>query len=84
MDRGSHSQLCLEFVTKDVKIGGGVSTVRQYLKAGLIDSLQLAMAPVLLGQGEALFQGLDLHALGFSVTDRKSSEHATHLTLEKV
>lgn len=70
--------------SKDVKIGGGVSTVRQYLKAGLIDSLHLASVPVLLGQGEPLFQGLDLHALGFSVTDRKHSEYATHLTLEKV
>jgi dihydrofolate reductase len=70
--------------SKDVKIGGGVSTVRQYLKAGLIDSLHLASVPVLLGQGEPLFQGLDLHALGFSVTDRKDSEYATHLTLEKV
>jgi dihydrofolate reductase len=69
---------------KDVKIGGGVSTVRQYLKAGLIDSLHLAQAPVLLGQGEALFAGLDLSALGFSVTDRRSSEHATHFVLEKV
>lgn len=69
---------------KDVKIGGGVSTVRQYLQAGLIDSLHLAMSPVLLGQGEALFAGLDLNALGFSVTDRQSSECATHLTLEKV
>ena len=69
---------------KDVKIGGGVSTVRQYLKAGLIDSLHLVSSPVLLGQGEPLFDGLDLHALGFSVTDRKASEYATHLTLEKV
>lgn len=69
---------------KDIKIGGGVSTVRQYLQAGLIDSVHLALAPVLLGQGELLFQGIDLHALGFSVTDRQSSEHATHLTLEKV
>lgn len=69
--------------TKDVKIGGGVSTVRQYLQAGLIDSLHIASAPVFLGQGEALFDGLDLRKLGYSVTDRKSSEHATHLTLEK-
>jgi dihydrofolate reductase len=69
---------------RDVKIGGGVSTVRQYLEAGLIDSVHLALAPVLLGQGEALFQGIDLRALGFSVTDRQSSEYATHLTLEKV
>jgi len=70
--------------SKDVKIGGGVSTVRQYLKAGLIDSLHLASTPVLLGQGESLFLGLDLQALGFSVTNRKASEYATHLTLEKV
>ncbi len=69
--------------SKDVKIGGGVSTVRQYLKAGLIDSLHIASVPVLLGQGEALFDGLDLHALGFSITDRQTSEYATHLVLEK-
>src|SRR5215469_16802260 len=69
---------------KDVKIGGGASTVRQYLKAGLIDSLHIVSVPVLLGQGEPLFQGLDLHALGFSVTDRQFSEYATHLTLEKM
>jgi dihydrofolate reductase len=69
--------------SKDVKIGGGVSTVRQYLKAGLIDALHIASVPVLLGQGEALFDGLDLHTLGFSVTDRKSSQHATHLVLER-
>ncbi len=69
--------------SKDVKIGGGVSTVRQYLKAGLIDSIHLASVPVLIGEGESLFHGLDLHALGFRVTERKSSEFATHLVLEK-
>lgn len=69
---------------KDVKIGGGVSTVRQYLQAGLVDSVHLAVAPVLLGQGEPLFQGMDLHALGFSATDYQSSEYATHIKLEKV
>ncbi|HEX4284099.1 MAG TPA: dihydrofolate reductase family protein [Terracidiphilus sp.] len=68
---------------KDVKIGGGVSTVRQYLKAGSIDSLQLALTSAVLGQGEALFEGLDLRALGFSVTDRKATEYATHVTLER-
>src|SRR5512140_1834934 len=52
---------------KDVKIGGGVATIRQYLKAGLIDSLHIASAPVLLGRGEALFEGIDLPALGYSV-----------------
>ncbi len=68
---------------KDVKIGGGVSTVRQYLKAGSVDSLQLALTSAVLGQGEALFEGLDLRALGFSVTDRKATEYATHVTLER-
>jgi dihydrofolate reductase len=68
---------------QDVKIGGGVSTVRQYLQAGLIDSLHFALAPVVLGQGEALFTGLDLPALGFSVTEHKATEHATHFVLQK-
>ena len=68
---------------KDVKIGGGVSTVRQYLQAGLIDSLHFAISSVMLGQGEALYAGLNLPALGFSMTERKSTEHATHIILEK-
>ena len=68
---------------KDVKIGGGVSTVRQYLQAGFIDSVHLAVAPVLLGQGEALLTGLDLPAMGFSVTDHESTEHATHVILTR-
>src|SRR5947209_783460 len=69
--------------SKDVKIGGGVATVRQYLRAGLIDSLHISSVPVLLGQGESLFDGLDLHALGFSLTERKTSEYAAHLVFEK-
>ena len=68
---------------KDVKIGGGVSTVRQYLQAGLIDSLHLALAPVALGQGEALLTGIDLPALGFSVTEHKATQHATHVVLSR-
>ena len=68
---------------KDVKIGGGVSTVRQYLQAGFVDSVHLAVAPVLLGQGEALLTGLDLPAMGFSVTDHESTEHATHVILTR-
>jgi dihydrofolate reductase len=66
---------------KDVKIGGGVSTVRQYLTAGLIDEMHLAIAPVVLGAGEAMFAGLDLPALGFQVTERATSEFATHIVL---
>ena len=69
---------------KDVKIGGGVSTVRQYLRAGFIHSLQIALAPVVLGQGEALFTDLDLPALGFSVTEHAATEYATHFVLERV
>jgi dihydrofolate reductase len=65
----------------DVKIGGGVSTVRQYLRAGLIDELHLAVSPVVLGQGEALFAGLDLPALGYRVVEHQASEHATHVVL---
>jgi dihydrofolate reductase len=69
--------------TKDIKIGGGVSTVRQYLQAGLVDSLHIVSVPVLLGVGEALFHGLDLRGLGFSVTDHKISDYATHLILDR-
>ena len=67
----------------DVKIGGGVSTVRQYLKTGLIDALHLAIAPVVLGRGEAMFTGIDLPALGFRVTEKAASEFATHIVLSK-
>ena len=68
---------------KDVKIGGGVSTVRQYLRAGLIDSMHLAVGPVVLGQGEALFAGLDLPALGFSAREYSITERAMHVVLER-
>jgi dihydrofolate reductase len=60
---------------------GGVETVRQYLRAGSIDALHLALSPVVLGQGEAMFAGLDLPALGFHVTERATSEFATHIVL---
>ena len=66
---------------KNVKIGGGVSTVRQYLRAGLIDELHFAIAPVVLGRGEAMFAGIDLPALGFKVTERVPTDHATHIVL---
>ncbi|MBY4606518.1 dihydrofolate reductase family protein [Rhizobium sp. 9T] len=68
---------------KDVKIGGGVATVRQYLQAGLIDELHFAIAPVVLGKGEAMFSGIDLPDLGFRVTEHVPSEHATHIVLAK-
>ncbi|ULR45601.1 dihydrofolate reductase family protein [Rhizobium sp. K102] len=68
---------------KDVKIGGGVATVRQYLQAGLIDELHFAVAPVVLGRGEAIFSGIDLPDLGFRVTEHVASEHVTHIVLAK-
>lgn len=67
----------------DVKIGGGVSTTRQYVRAGLVDELHLALAPVVLGQGEALFAGLDLRALGYRTTERVATERATHVVLAR-
>ena len=68
---------------KDVKIGGGVCTVRQYLQAGLIDTVHLAFAPVVLGSGEPLFRDLNLPELGFSVTEHRATERAVHIVLER-
>jgi len=68
---------------RDIRIGGGVSTIRQYLRAGLIDELHFALSPVVLGRGEAMFAGIDLPALGFSVTEHQASEHATHIVLAR-
>ena len=68
---------------KDVRVGGGVATVRQYLQAGLVDEMHLAIAPVLLGSGESLFAGLDLKALGFRCTEHVPIQHATHVVLRK-
>jgi dihydrofolate reductase len=68
---------------KDIRIGGGASTVRQYLKEKLIDDLHLAVRPVLLGQGETLFGGLDARALGYKVAKMVPGERATHMLLEK-
>jgi dihydrofolate reductase len=68
---------------RDVRLGGGVATVRQYLQAGLIDDLHLAMGPVLLGRGEPLLQGLDLDALGYACEKTVAGERATHVFLRK-
>jgi len=68
---------------KDVRIGGGVATVRQYLRARLIDRLHLAQTAVPLGQGEALFAGLDLPALGYRQTGYVPSKTVAHVILER-
>ncbi len=68
---------------QDIRLGGGVSTVRQYLREGLIDELHLAVRPVLLGSGEHLFRDIDLHSLGYECTESVAGERATHVILKK-
>ncbi|KGO35213.1 MAG: dihydrofolate reductase family protein [Desulfoprunum sp.] len=69
---------------KDVRIGGGADTIRQYLRESLIDELHIAIAPVLLGQGEALFRDLDLPAFGYQCADHAGSEAVTHVILKRM
>lgn len=66
---------------RDVRIGGGVATIRQYLQARLIDEMHLAISPVLLGSGENLFAGLNLKDLGYRVSEHTSSPAATHIVI---
>ncbi|HWU48502.1 MAG TPA: dihydrofolate reductase family protein [Asticcacaulis sp.] len=68
---------------KDIKIGGGVQTVRQYIQAGHVDEIHLAIAPIALGQGESLFSGLDLRALGYRTVEHTATDRATHIVLAK-
>ena len=68
---------------KNVRIGGGVSTIRPYLTAGQIDEMHLAFSPVLLGEGENLFAGLNLPKLGFRPVQTTAGEHATHVILKR-
>lgn len=67
----------------DVRLGGGVATVRQYLRAGLIDEMHVAISPVLLGSGEHLFGGLDGVALGYRCRQHVATAHAMHCTLTR-
>ena len=68
---------------KDVRLGGGVATIREYLTAGLEDRMHLAISPVMLGAGENLFTGIDLPSLGFRVTRQVATAHAMHVVLQK-
>lgn len=65
----------------DVRVGGGPNTIQQYLRESLIDELHIAIAPVLLGGGERLFEGVDLRALGYKCVEVVASEKATHVVL---
>jgi dihydrofolate reductase len=68
---------------RDIRVGGGASTIRQYLQARLIDEMHVAIAPVLLGAGEPLLQGLDLPKLGYEVTEHVPTEGATHVVFTR-
>jgi dihydrofolate reductase len=66
-----------------VRIGGGANTIQQYLRAGLIDELHIAISPVLLGGGERLFEGIDMRAAGYECVQFVASEKATHVVLRR-
>jgi dihydrofolate reductase len=68
---------------RDIRLGGGASTIRQYLAARLVDEMHLAIAPVLLGSGESLLAGMDLPALGYVCTEHVPTPSATHVVLKK-
>ena len=68
---------------RDIRIGGGAETIRQYLRAGLIDRMHVAISPVVLGRGEPLWEGLDLPALGYEVASSTAGERATHLIITR-
>ena len=68
---------------RDIRLGGGAATIRQYLAAGLVDELHLAISPILLGRGEPLLTGLDLVSLGYTCSEHAASPHATHVVLSK-
>jgi dihydrofolate reductase len=68
---------------RDVRLGGGAATIRQYLAAGLIDELHLAIGPVLLGRGEPLLAGIDTVSLGYRCTEHVASSKATHVVLTR-
>ena len=69
--------------TRDIKIGGGVSTVKQYVEAGHVDEIHLAVSPVVLGRGESLYDGLDLRALGYRTVEYVAGGRATHVVLAR-
>lgn len=68
---------------QDIRLGGGVATIRQYLRAGLVDEMHIAIAPVLLGSGEHVLEGLDLPALGYTCSEHVPTTNATHVVLTK-
>jgi len=83
---GIHAALARATVaagSKDVRVGGGAATIREYLVAGLLDELHLVISPVLLGTGEHLFAGIDAAKLGYEVVEKAGTESATHVVLAR-
>jgi dihydrofolate reductase len=68
---------------RDIRLGGGVATIREYLRAGLVDEIHLAISPILLGSGENLFAGIDMLALGYKCVEHVTTQKATHVVLRK-
>ena len=83
---GIHAALALATEAaagKDVRVGGGAATIRQYLSAGLVDEMHLVISPVVLGKGENLLEGIDLKQLGFEYTEHVASDKAMHVVLTR-
>jgi dihydrofolate reductase len=68
----------------DVRLGGGVATIQQYLRAGLIDEMHIAISPILLGSGERLFSDINLVLLGYRCVEHVATDKATHVVLRRV
>jgi dihydrofolate reductase len=68
---------------QDVRLGGGVATMRQYLRAGLVDKMHIAVSPVLIGSGERLFEGIGTPGLGYQVTDHIAGPGAMHMIIKR-
>jgi dihydrofolate reductase len=68
---------------KDVRLGGGVATIQQYLRAGLVDELHFAISPALLGSGDALFRDINLKSLGYECVEHVAAPKATHVVLAR-
>ncbi len=83
---GIHAALALATEAaggKDMRVGGGVATIRQYLQAGLVDEMHLVISPVVLGKGENLLEGIDIKQLGFECTEHAASDKAMHVVLTR-
>jgi dihydrofolate reductase len=68
---------------RDIRLGGGVSAIRQYLREGLVDEMHVAISPVLLGAGEHLFYGIDLPKLGYQPSEHVPTANTTHIVLKR-